>query len=66
VVIGFLDRLSRPLMRALDPEDAHNLAIKALRFMPLPRPAPGLRLRPSEVLVETSGEQAMYQGGRIA
>jgi dihydroorotate dehydrogenase len=33
-VIGFFDRLSRPLMRALDPEDAHALAIKALRFMP--------------------------------
>jgi dihydroorotate dehydrogenase len=40
LVIGLIDRLSRPLMRALDPEDAHTLAIKALRFMPLPRPAP--------------------------
>ena len=29
-MIGFFDRLSRPLMRALDPEDAHALAIKAL------------------------------------
>ena len=38
-MIGFFDRLSRPLMRALDPEDAHALAIKALRFMPLARPA---------------------------
>ncbi len=38
-MIGFFDRLSRPLMWALDPEDAHALAIKALRFMPLPRPA---------------------------
>src|SRR5471032_2449550 len=38
-VIGFFDRLSRPLMRALDPEDAHALAIKALRFLPLARPA---------------------------
>jgi len=38
-VIGFFDRLSRPLMRALDPEDAHALAIKALRYMPLARPA---------------------------
>ena len=37
-MIGFFDRLSRPLIRALDPEDAHVLAIKALRFMPLPRP----------------------------
>jgi dihydroorotate dehydrogenase len=38
-LIGLIDRLSRPLMRALDPEDAHALAIKALRFMPLPRAA---------------------------
>jgi len=37
-VIGFFDRLSRPLLRALDAEDAHGLAIKALRFMPQPRP----------------------------
>jgi len=42
-VIGFFDRLSRPLMRALDPEDAHTLAIKALRYMPLARPAPDAR-----------------------
>jgi len=33
-LIGLFDRLSRPLMRALDPEDAHRLALKALRFMP--------------------------------
>ena len=33
-MIGLFDRLSRPLMRALDPEDAHRLAIKALRLMP--------------------------------
>ena len=33
-MIGLFDRLSRPLLRALDPEDAHALAIKALRFMP--------------------------------
>jgi dihydroorotate dehydrogenase len=31
-VIGFFDRLARPLLRALDPEDAHALAIKALKF----------------------------------
>jgi dihydroorotate dehydrogenase len=36
-VIGLFDRLSRPLLRALDPEDAHALAIKALRFMPVPK-----------------------------
>jgi dihydroorotate dehydrogenase len=39
LVIGLIDRLSRPLMRALDPEDAHALAIRALRFLPLARPA---------------------------
>jgi len=38
-VIGLFDRLSRPLLRALDPEDAHALAIKALRFMPVPKGA---------------------------
>jgi dihydroorotate dehydrogenase len=37
-VIGLFDRLSRPLMRALDPEDAHALAVKALRYVPLIRP----------------------------
>jgi len=34
-VIGLFDRLFRPLLRALDPEDAHALAIRALRYMPL-------------------------------
>jgi len=43
MVIAFFDRLSRPLMRALDPEDAHTLAIKALRYMPLARPAADAR-----------------------
>jgi dihydroorotate dehydrogenase len=38
-VIGFLYRLARPLLNALDPEDAHGLAIKMLKFAPLP-PAP--------------------------
>ena len=38
-MIGLFDRLSRPLLRVLDPEDAHTLAIKALQFVPLPRPA---------------------------
>ena len=38
-VIGLFDRLSRPLMRALDPEDAHALALKALRIVPLARAA---------------------------
>src|SRR5262249_54110283 len=47
-VIGLFDRLSRPLLRALDPEDAHGLAIKALRYMPVPRApadAPELNVR---------------------
>jgi dihydroorotate dehydrogenase len=38
-VIDLLDRLTRPFLRALDPEDAHGLAIKLLKFAPLP-PAP--------------------------
>jgi len=38
LVFGLIDRLSRPLMWALDPEDAHTLAIKALRLMPRLKP----------------------------
>src|SRR5580700_2274391 len=38
-VIGLLDRLTRPFLHALDPEDAHGLAVKMLKFAPLP-PAP--------------------------
>jgi dihydroorotate dehydrogenase len=38
-VIGFLDRLARPLLHALDPEDAHGMAIKMLKIVP-PLPAP--------------------------
>ena len=37
-MIGLFDRLARPFLRALDPEDAHRLAIKALRFAPRRRP----------------------------
>ena len=47
-MIGFFDRLSRPLMWALDPEDAHALTLKALRFLPrfTPEPdPPELRVR---------------------
>ena len=33
-MIGLFERLSRPLLRAIDPEDAHNLALRALRMMP--------------------------------
>jgi dihydroorotate dehydrogenase len=35
-VIGLLDRLARPFLHALDPEDAHRLAIRILQFAPLP------------------------------
>jgi dihydroorotate dehydrogenase len=35
-VIGLFDRLSRPFLHALDPEDAHGLAIRMLKFAPLP------------------------------
>jgi dihydroorotate dehydrogenase len=37
-VIGLLDRFVRPLLRALDPEDAHALTVRALRLAPLVRP----------------------------
>ena len=38
-MIGLFDRLARPLLRALDPEEAHGLTIRALKFAPLPKPA---------------------------
>jgi dihydroorotate dehydrogenase len=36
-VIGLFDSLARPFLRVLDPEDAHFLAIRALKYAPLPR-----------------------------
>ncbi len=39
-MIAFFDRLARPLLRALQPEDAHSLVIKALKLAPLPQAAP--------------------------
>jgi dihydroorotate dehydrogenase len=39
-VIGLLGRLAMPLLHALEPEDAHRLAIRMLQFTPLPRGAP--------------------------
>jgi dihydroorotate dehydrogenase len=33
-VIGFFDLVARPLLRALEPEDAHALTIRALRLAP--------------------------------
>ncbi len=38
-MIGPFDRLVRPLLHALDPEDAHRLTIRMLKFAPLPRAA---------------------------
>jgi dihydroorotate dehydrogenase len=35
-VIGLFERLARPLLHALEPEDAHRLAIRMLQFAPLP------------------------------
>lgn len=39
-MIGLLGRLARPFLHALDPEDAHRLAIRMLQLAPLPRCAP--------------------------
>jgi dihydroorotate dehydrogenase len=39
-VIALFDRLARPLLRTLDPETAHALALNALKLVPLPRAAP--------------------------
>jgi dihydroorotate dehydrogenase len=39
-LISFLNRVTRPLLRALDPESAHALAINALRWRPAGRPPP--------------------------
>jgi dihydroorotate dehydrogenase len=38
-VIGLFDRLARPLLYALEPEDAHGLAIRLLKLAPLPSAA---------------------------
>jgi dihydroorotate dehydrogenase len=38
-MIGLFDRVARPLLRVLDPEDAHGLTIRALKLAPLGRPA---------------------------
>ncbi|MGH6869774.1 MAG: quinone-dependent dihydroorotate dehydrogenase, partial [Methylocella sp.] len=39
-MIGFLDALARPVLFRLDPERAHEWAIKALRKIPFPLAAP--------------------------
>jgi dihydroorotate dehydrogenase len=38
-VIGLFERFARPLLRVMDPEDAHGLALRALRLAPLPKAA---------------------------
>jgi dihydroorotate dehydrogenase len=38
-VIGLFDRLAQPLLRKLDPEDAHGFVVKMLKTAPLPRAA---------------------------
>jgi dihydroorotate dehydrogenase len=38
-VIGLFDNLAAPLLRRLDPELAHGLALRALRLVPLPSAA---------------------------
>ncbi len=38
-MIGLFDGLFRPLLRTLDPEDAHGLTLKMLKFAPLLRAA---------------------------
>ena len=39
-MIPLFDRLAAPLLRMLDPEQAHALALHAPKLAPLPRPAP--------------------------
>jgi dihydroorotate dehydrogenase len=39
-VIALFDHLAAPLLRRLDPEAAHGLALRALKLAPLPRAAP--------------------------
>jgi dihydroorotate dehydrogenase len=50
-LIGLFERLSRPFLRAIDPEDAHNLALRALRMVPAIRPTPD----PPELRVRAFG-----------
>ena len=38
-MIGLFDRISRKFLRALDPEDAHALAVRALRYVPIAKAA---------------------------
>src|SRR6267154_621169 len=65
-MITLFDRLLAPLLRSLDPEQAHALALAALKRAPLPRPAADnekLRVQafgltfPSPVGIETKQPQ---------
>jgi dihydroorotate dehydrogenase len=38
-VIDFFERLTRPFLQAIDPEDAHGLTIRMLKYAPLPKAA---------------------------
>jgi len=38
-VIAFFERLTRPFLQAIDPEDAHGLTIRMLKYAPLPNAA---------------------------
>jgi dihydroorotate dehydrogenase len=38
-VIGLFDRLAQPLLRKLEPEDAHGFVVRMLKTVPLPRVA---------------------------
>ena len=39
-MIGLFERFARPLLRVMDPEDAHALALRALKLAPLPKAMP--------------------------
>ncbi|HWV53835.1 quinone-dependent dihydroorotate dehydrogenase [Pseudorhodoplanes sp.] len=39
-MIVLLERLARPFLHRFDPEEAHRLAMRALRWVPLPAPGP--------------------------
>jgi dihydroorotate dehydrogenase len=51
LLIGLFERLSRPLLRAIYPEDAHKLALRALRMVPQGR----LAADPPELAVRAFG-----------
>jgi dihydroorotate dehydrogenase len=50
-LLAFFERVSRPFLRVLDPEDAHNLALRALQLVPQGRAAAD----PPELMVRAFG-----------